>query len=243
MHQLKDQTIIITGASKGIGAACVMRCLASGAKVVAAARHQQDLEQVQLATKEYASSVTIHAIDVSQEEQVNELFRSTLNQYGTINGLVQCAAIFGHGSIEMLDSSKWQQILNINLTGSFYGLKAAFKWMAENGSIVNLGSLSGVPGVEKFPGFAAYNVSKYGVLGLTEIAAVEGKEKNLRVNCVSPGAVDTMMLKQAAPQLPPAMEAQEVADIIAFLLSDKSRAINGENIVLTGHPAGPTKEK
>jgi NAD(P)-dependent dehydrogenase (short-subunit alcohol dehydrogenase family) len=92
--------------------------------------------------------------------------------------------------------------------------------------------LSGVKGVEKFPGLSAYNVSKAGVAGLTEILAVEGKPDNIRVCAVSPGAVDTDMLRQAAPHLRAAMTPEEFADILLFLAGDSGKKFSGSNIEL-----------
>ena len=100
------------------------------------------------------------------------------------------------------------------------------------GVIVNLSSLSGVKGVEKFPGLSAYNVSKAGVAALTEILAVEGKPYNIRVCAVSPGAVDTDMLRQAAPHLKAGMTPRDMAEILLFLADDSRRMFNGSNIEL-----------
>jgi NAD(P)-dependent dehydrogenase (short-subunit alcohol dehydrogenase family) len=98
------------------------------------------------------------------------------------------------------------------------------------GTIVNLGSLSGVRGPEKFPGLAAYNVSKAGVIALSDILAVEGRPYGIRVNAVSPGAVDTAMLRQAGHGLRALATPEDVARAIAFLASDDSRPVTGANL-------------
>ena len=100
----------------------------------------------------------------------------------------------------------------------------------QQGVIINFSSLSGVKGVEKFPGLSAYNVSKAGVAGLTEILAVEGKPYNIRVCAVSPGAVETAMLHEAAPHLKAGMTPDDMAEIILFLASDAGRMLSGSNI-------------
>ena len=99
-----------------------------------------------------------------------------------------------------------------------------------SGVIVNLSSLSGVKGVEKFPGLSAYNVSKAGVASLTEILAVEGKPYNIRVCAVSPGAVDTEMLKQAAPHLKASMTSEELAEVLLFMVDESGRMLSGTNL-------------
>lgn len=99
-----------------------------------------------------------------------------------------------------------------------------------SGVIINLSSLSGVKGVEKFPGLSAYNVSKAGVASLTEILAVEGKPHNIRVCAVSPGAVDTEMLKQAAPHLQAGMTPEDLAEILLFMVDESGRKLSGTNL-------------
>jgi NAD(P)-dependent dehydrogenase (short-subunit alcohol dehydrogenase family) len=133
-----------------------------------------------------------------------------------------------------MDGATWDQVLGVNLRGTFLCCREAFRMMMvqRHGVIINISSLSGVKGVEKFPGLSAYNVSKAGVASLTEILAVEGKPYNIRVCAVSPGAVDTDMLRQAAPHLKPGMTPQDMAEILLFLADDSGRMFSGSNIEL-----------
>jgi NAD(P)-dependent dehydrogenase (short-subunit alcohol dehydrogenase family) len=133
-----------------------------------------------------------------------------------------------------MDVETWDRVIAVNLRGTFLCCREAFRIMSEQkgGVIVNISSLSGVKGVEKFPGLSAYNVSKSGVAGLTEILAVEGKPYNIRVCAVSPGAVDTEMLRQAAPHLKAGMTPEDLADILLFIVDDTGRMLNGSNIEL-----------
>jgi NAD(P)-dependent dehydrogenase (short-subunit alcohol dehydrogenase family) len=128
----------------------------------------------------------------------------------------------------------WQQTLAVNLTGSFLCCRAAFSAMRAGGGgrIVNIASLSGVYATEKFPGLAAYNVSKYGVIGLTEAIAVEGKRLGISAICLSPGAVDTEMLRDANPELRPGLGPADVAQLIVALLDSPLVAASGANIPL-----------
>jgi NAD(P)-dependent dehydrogenase (short-subunit alcohol dehydrogenase family) len=103
---------------------------------------------------------------------------------------------------------------------------------AGGGRIVTIASLSGVYATEKFPGLAAYNVSKYGVIGLTEAIAVEGKEHGISAICISPGAVDTEMLRRANPALRPGLTPGDVARLIVALLDNPLAAASGANIPL-----------
>ena len=128
----------------------------------------------------------------------------------------------------------WSEALEVNLTGSFLCCRAAFNAMrrAGEGRIITLGSLSGVYATEKFPGLAAYNVSKYGVIGLTEAIAAEGREQGISAVCISPGAVDTKMLREANPTLRPRLTPADVAELIVALLDSPLEAASGANIPL-----------
>ena len=128
----------------------------------------------------------------------------------------------------------WERTLSVNLTGSFLCCRCAFAAMraAGEGRIVNIASLSGVYATEKFPGLAAYNVSKYGVIGLTEAIATEGKGLGISAICLSPGAVDTEMLRAANPELRPGLTPADVAELIVALLDGPLAAASGANIPL-----------
>ena len=106
----------------------------------------------------------------------------------------------------------------VNLRGAMLCARQAFRLMQDRGgSIVNVSSLGGVQNTEKFPGYAAYTVSKFALTGLTEALAAEGQDRNIRVNGVAPGAVDTVMLRNAAPHLRTRTTPADVAKVIAFL--------------------------
>jgi len=136
--------------------------------------------------------------------------------------------------LEETSVETWEKTLATNLTGMFLCCRAAFHSMqrAGGGRIVNLASLSGVYGTEKFPGLAAYNVSKYGVIGLTEAIAVEGREHGISAVCISPGAVDTDLLRQANPLLKPGLKPADVARLIVTLLDQPMDSLSGANIPL-----------
>jgi NAD(P)-dependent dehydrogenase (short-subunit alcohol dehydrogenase family) len=133
-----------------------------------------------------------------------------------------------------MDVETWDSVLATNLRGTFLCCREAFHMMVEqhSGVIINISSLSGVKGVEKFPGLSAYNASKAGVASLTEILAVEGKPHNIRVCAVSPGAIETEMLRQAAPHLKAAMTPDDLAAILLFLADESGRMFSGSNIEL-----------
>ena len=137
-----------------------------------------------------------------------------------------------HPAAEEMSLEDWDAQFAINIRGVFIACRRAIPAMAvaARGSIVNVASISGVPGPQKFPGFAAYCASKAAVISFTECLAVEVKDRGIRVNCVSPGSVDTPLLRRASETLQPDMSPAEVAGAILFLLSDRSRPVNGQNL-------------
>jgi NAD(P)-dependent dehydrogenase (short-subunit alcohol dehydrogenase family) len=233
---LNGKIAIVTGAGRGVGAATARLFAREGAKVVLASRSQADLDRVAAEIKaEVGAGYTLSIpTDVSDEGQVEALFQQTLAQFGPVDILVNNAAIIEVRDFIEMDLATWEQVMSVNVRGTFLCSREAFRQMSQNGqggAIVNLSSLSGVRGPEKFKGFSAYIVSKYGVLGLTESLAVEGKPYNIRVNCISPGAVDTAMLKKAAPFLKTNTTPEDIARTILFLAdSVQSGHINGANL-------------
>ena len=230
---LAGRLVVVTGASQGIGAATAAAMAAAGAHVVLAARNGQALEAVAGRIMAAGGQATPVPTDVSQEEAVNRLF-AKVDATGQLAGLVCAAGLLTPAPFPTTTSFVWDETIGVNLTGTFLCCRAAFIAMVSGGEgrIINIGSLSGVYATEKFPGLAAYNVSKYGVIGLTEAIAVEGKEHGISAICVSPGAVDTQMLRRANPALRPGLTPDDVAELIIALLNSPLDAVSGANLPL-----------
>jgi NAD(P)-dependent dehydrogenase (short-subunit alcohol dehydrogenase family) len=224
---------VVTGASRGIGAATAAAVAAAGAHVVLAARDGHALDGVAGRIRDAGGQATPVATDVSDQAAVERLF-ATAAGVGQVGALVCAAAVLTPAPFAETTPAIWDETLGINLTGTFLCCRAAFAAMvsAGEGRIVNIGSLSGVYATEKFPGLAAYNVSKYGVIGLTEAIAVEGKEHGISAICLSPGAVDTEMLRRANPALRPGLTPDDVAELIVALLDSPLAPVSGANIPL-----------
>jgi NAD(P)-dependent dehydrogenase (short-subunit alcohol dehydrogenase family) len=231
---IKDRVTIITGAGRGIGRATAQLFAGQGARAVLFSRSAAPLEEVVVEIEREGHTVLSITGDVSSEEDVHNLFQKVMETYGRVDILINCAGIVVVRPFVEMDSSTWDRVIGVNLRGTFLCCLEAFSIMAEqrSGVIINLSSLSGVKGVEKFPGLSAYNVSKAGVAGLSEILAVEGKPYNIRVCAVSPGAVDTEMLRQAAPHLKAGMTPKDMAELLLFMADDSGRMLNGSNIEL-----------
>jgi NAD(P)-dependent dehydrogenase (short-subunit alcohol dehydrogenase family) len=231
---IKDKVAIITGAGRGVGRATARLFAQNGAHVILFSRTASHLEEThKLITSQGADALAITG-DVANETDVVALFQRARETYQRVDILINCAGIVEIRPFVDMDTETWDRVLGVNLRGTFLCCREAFRMMTQQrqGVIINLSSLSGVKGVEKFPGLSAYNVSKSGVAGLTEILAVEGKPHNIRVSVVSPGAIDTDMLRQAAPHLKAGMTPEDLAEILLFIADDSGRMLSGSNIEL-----------
>jgi len=228
---LAGKMAIITGASRGIGRAIATLFAAEGAAVVLAARDTQRLEEnVQLITQAGGRALAA-PVDVADEASVAALYARSADIFGPVDILVNAAGAFARAPFAEMPAATWDAVLNVNLRGTFLCCREAFHVMPPRGGvIVNFSSLSGVPKVEKFPGNSAYVTSKFGVAGLSEALALEGKPLNIRVVAVSPGAVDTEMLRAAAPHLKAGMTPEQMARIVLFLVGPDAAPLHGTNL-------------
>jgi NAD(P)-dependent dehydrogenase (short-subunit alcohol dehydrogenase family) len=230
---LTGRLVVVTGASRGIGAATAVAVAAAGAHAVLAARDPQALDRVAGRIKDAGGQATPVPTDVSDQAAVERLF-AKVAAAGQVGALICAAGVLTRAPFAGTTCAMWDETLGVNLTGTFLCCRAAFTAMvpAGAGRIVTIGSLSGVYATEKFPGLAAYNVSKYGVIGLTEAIAVEGRQHGISAVCLSPGAVDTQMLRRANPALRPGLTPDDVGELIVALLDSPLAPVGGANIPL-----------
>jgi len=198
---------VVTGGSGGIGGAVIAELQERGWDTVSLSRRE--------------------GCDVSDEEQVVSAFA----RLPRLDALVNAAAVLTKRPFVDLTAMEWDDHLGAGLRGAFLCSREAFRRMALGGTIVMVSSLSGVAGAEKFPGMAAYVAAKSALAGLTEALAVEGRSLGVRVNAVSPGAVDTPMLVRAGVG-GPKLEPRDVARVIAWLCSPESAPLSGANLRL-----------
>ncbi len=220
---------IVTGASTGIGRATAEMLAARGARVAIFARTAGALNPVVASHEGRMLSVSG---DVSDPASVERLFAETESRFGPCDLLVNCAGMIDPKPLVDVTTDDWDRMFAVNVRGTYLASRRALPSMIAKraGSIVNVASISGVIGPEKFPGWVSYCASKAAVIGMTEALAVEVKQYGIRVNSVSPGSVDTRMWADASGGAPASMTADEVAEVICFVASDQARAVNGQDV-------------
>jgi len=235
MNEMKRSTefagevAIVTGASSGIGRACAVRLAESGARVVVFARSTERIREL---AEKWPNQMVAVTGDASDEDSLRNLITSTEEKFGPCTVLVNNAGHIEPKRVEEMTVEEWDLHFSVNVRAAFITSRLALSGMrrAGRGSIVNIASISGIPGPQKFPGFTAYCASKGALISFTEALAVELKGTGVRVNCVSPGSVDTPMLRRVAPTLEAEISPEEMAELVAFLASPRSGAMNGQNL-------------
>jgi NAD(P)-dependent dehydrogenase (short-subunit alcohol dehydrogenase family) len=222
-QELEGRVAIVTGASSGIGRATAEMLLSRGALVAAFAR---------TATSAGLDRMLAVDGDVSDPDAIERLFAETKSRLGDCDILINAAGMIDPKVLTEVTPEEWDRMFAVNVRGTYLASRRALPSMIakRGGAIVNVASISGVPGPEKFPGWVSYCASKAAVIGMTEALAVEVKQYGVRVNSVSPGSVDTKMWAAASGGAPAAMTAEEVAEVICFLASDRARAVNGQDV-------------
>ncbi len=239
---LKGKTAVVTGGSQGIGKVTALKLAAEGANIVII--HMGTEEDAAAACAEIeAFGVKAKALrlDVSDFEVVKTAVADIIGEFGTIDVLVNCAGITRDGLIAMMKEENFDAVINVNLKGTFNMIRHCTPYFIKQkgGAIVNVSSVSGIMGNA---GQANYSTSKAGVIGLTKSTAKELVGRGVRCNAVAPGFVATAMtenlsknnkLVDAIPMKRMAT-AEEVADVIVFLASDKASYVTGEVIKVDG---------
>ena len=234
---LENKVALITGASRGIGRAVVKLFASHGAEIFCCARSEKKLSEIHDEMAGIGAKIHAKSIDLSKPSEIGNLFEFISSHTQAINTLVNVAGAFAASRIDQTDEANYDMVMNVNLKAPLLICRNTVPFMdkAGGGTIVNISSLSGCFGVEKFPTFGLYNISKYGLWGLTEILALELKQKNIRVNQVSPSGVDTELFYRAVPPgVEPSLSPEDVANIILYLASEKSSPLTGENLRLFG---------
>jgi len=240
MNDLKDKNIIVTGASGGIGNSIIEKFIETGANILATGTRVEKLEQL----KNKYSQIKILKFDISQSDKIDEFIDNAMTELGgSLDCLVNNAGVTQDNLAIRMSLDEWKKVIDINLTSTFLLSKAAIKKMLKNksGKIINITSVVGHTGNL---GQANYTASKAGIVAMSKSLAIEYAKKNININCISPGFIQTAMtdkldekFKEAIISKIPSARLGEPADIanaVVFLCSNKASYINGETLHING---------
>ena len=242
--RLADKVSIITGGGSGIGRATALLFSKEGAKVVVADCSVEGAEETVKLIQGLNGDALAVRVDVASEVEVERMVQTTISQYGKLDILFNNAGVtIPRCPTHELPLDEWQRVISVNLTGVFLGSKHGIREMLKGGGgvIINNASIAGVIGL---PNIAAYGASKGGVVNLTRQLAIECAPKNIRVNCICPGAIQTPMAEKAAAG-PGALknadgpmgrrgEPEEIAQAALYLASNDSSYVNGVILPIDG---------
>jgi 3alpha(or 20beta)-hydroxysteroid dehydrogenase len=239
MNRLSNKIILISGGARGQGAAEARLFVAEGAKVVIG--DVLDAQGQQLAAELGNAAVFVHQ-DVTREQDWQTAIEAA-SALGGLHGLVNNAGIYRPATLMDTDAALFEQHMRVNQLGCFLGMKAVVPLMERSGggSIVNISSVAGLRGS---PGAIAYSATKWALRGMTKAAAVDLAPRKIRVNSIHPGPIDTEMLNVRTPEqnrrrletVPMKRQgtAEEVANLVLFLLSEESGYITGAEVAIDG---------
>jgi 3-oxoacyl-[acyl-carrier protein] reductase len=188
LPRLRDKVAIVTGSSSGIGKAIALRFGEEGAKVIVAARRLQLCEQTVSQIRQQGGEAFAMQTDVADERQVERLVVDTVARYGRLDILVNNAGIGGGGRLADTRTETFDQVINVNLRGTFFCCRAGFRQMKRQGGGVII-NMSSVAGLQAWAGTGTYSASKHGIMALTKSLADEGRPYHIKVSGICPGGV------------------------------------------------------
>jgi len=243
MSPLKDKIAIVTGASRGIGKAIALRLAHDGANLVVTATSLVNLQEVANEIEKLERKTLPVAVNVSEYDEVEDLIKTTLTTFGKIDILVNNAGITRDNLLIRMKQEEWEKTIAVNLSGTFNCIRAATKTFMKQrqGKIINITSVVGIIGN---PGQANYCASKAGIIGLTRSVAKELASRNIQINAVAPGFIDTDMthnldeevLRKMIDTIPLGRvgKPEDVAAVVSFLASENADYITGQVVNVDG---------
>ena len=240
---LSHKTAIVTGASQGIGKTIAIEMAKSGAIVFCLARNKEALDATIKKITENGGKATAFSCDISNNDDFKSIILNIVKENGSIDILVNNAGITKDNLLMRMSDDQWDDVLNINLKGSFTCIRSVIKHMMKKkfGRIINITSIVGITGNA---GQANYAASKSGLIGLTKSIAKEVASRGITANCVAPGWIETSMTDQLSTevknkflsQIPAGKigQSKDIANAVIFLASDEAEYITGQTITVDG---------
>ncbi|HJZ75154.1 MAG TPA: glucose 1-dehydrogenase [Vicinamibacterales bacterium] len=244
----RGKSVIVTGATSGIGRATAEAFARESASIVLVGRNETALKEVEAVVRAGGGEGAACAADLTSPASADAVVKAALDAYGQLDVLVNAAGVIASGTLEQTTDATWDEMIAVNLSAPFRLMRAAAPYLrARRGAIVNVSSVNGL---RSFPGVLAYCVSKAGVDHLTRCAAIEMAPLGVRVNAVNPGVTVTNLhrrsgmdeeryaaflerSKETHPLGRPG-KAEEIAELIVFLSSDRAAWMTGETIPIDG---------
>ena len=243
MTKLQDKVVLVTGASRGIGRAIAEKLGQEGALVVGTATSDSGADNISAYLSEAGITGKGMCLNVTDADSIKTVLKAITDEYGAVNILVNNAGITRDNLLMMMKDEQWDDIITTNLTSIFRLSKAVIRSMmkARSGRIINIGSVVGLTGN---PGQTNYSAAKAGILGFTKSLAREIGSRNITVNTVAPGFIDTDMTRELPEEQRDALiqqiplnklgAAEDIANAVSFLASDEASYITGETINVNG---------
>ena len=240
---LSNKTAIVTGASQGIGETIAIEMAKSGAIVFCLARNKEALDATIKKITENGGKATACSCDISNNDDFKSIILNIVKENGSIDILVNNAGITKDNLLMRMSDDQWDDVLNINLKGSFTCTRSVIKYRMKKkfGRIINITSIVGITGNA---GQANYAASKSGLIGLTKSIAKEVASRGITANCVAPGWIETSMTDQLSTevknkflsQIPTGKigQSKDIANTVIFLASDEAGYITGQTITVDG---------
>jgi NAD(P)-dependent dehydrogenase (short-subunit alcohol dehydrogenase family) len=246
MERLKNKQAVVTGGADGIGKAIVERFISEGAKIVIADLNEDAAKAL---AENFPGNAFYFKANVASSADMSALISFAEEKMGSLDIFVNNAGIGAAGTVDKVEEGEWDRLMNVNLKGTFLGMKYAIPLLRKNGGgvIINISSIAAIVGL---PERSAYSATKGGILAMTRSAAIDHVSENIRINCIAPGTTNTPWINRITSSRPDPEAAkksmlarqphgrlvkpEEIAAMAAYLASDESASVVGACMIVDG---------